>query len=277
MKSATTFIALAFVTALLAGCLNSGTPSTGTTTTPSTSPTPSTTPAPGSKGTLKFGSDATYPPFENQLADGSIVGFDVDLLSGIENRTGYAVNLQNAKFDDIIPSVQSGSFDGGLSAFTITDARKQSVDFTVSYYDNELLVGVPNGNPQNIKTEADLGRVMAAGKKICTQVGTTSEQWLRDHANATNSTMILLDTFPPCADSVKRGDAVAMMIDRAVVRVLIQQSGGTLAEAFTIPTGEQFGIVIKKGNTAVLNAFNQAINDMKSDGSLGKLVEKWQV
>lgn len=225
----------------------------------------------GNKGTLNFGTEAAYPPFEDQTANGDIFGFDVDVIREIGNRSGYTINLQHMQFTAIIPSVQSGQIDGGISAFTITDERKQQVDFTISYYDNELMVAVRSGETGITKPE-DL-----TGKRVCTQTGTTSEEWLRTNAGATNESMVLLDNFPPCKDSLLRGDVQAMMIDRAVVRELIEGSGGELKEAFTIPVDEHFGIAISKDKKDVLDAFNQALTDMKSDGTLDDLKDKWKV
>lgn len=259
----------------LAGCATNGggtttttpggTTSTSTTTTQPTSTTPS-----GGITSIKVGTEAAYPPFEDTV-DGEIVGFDIDVMREIANRSGFTATFQNAEFQAIIPSVQSGQFDAGISAFTITDERKAQVDFSVSYYDNELMVAVLSSNT-NIKAAGDL-----AGKKVCTQTGTTSETWLRENAGATNDTLVLLQAFPPCADALKRGDVEAIMIDRAAVRDLVAKSSGELKEAFTVPTDEQFGIVVKKGNAVLLQRINAALVAMKSDGTLDDLKDKWSV
>lgn len=275
-------IAITLLAAGLAGCAdNDDTPTTtptGTTrpgTTPTaTSPT-ATTVVPTVDATptidvIKVGTDATYPPFENTVGD-DIIGFDVDVLEEIGNRSGFEIEWQSALFDAIIPAVQNGEFDAGMSAFTITDERKQQVDFSVSYYDNELMAAVASGTT-DIDAPEDL-----AGKTVCTQKGTTSETYLRQEVGLQDANLLLFDTFPPCADAVKGGDAVAMMIDRAVVRDFISRSEGELKEAFVIPTDEQFGIAVKKGNAVLLTAINTALASMKQDGTIEALMEKWQV
>lgn len=260
------------VVALLAGCATGGDQTTTTTTTtPVTTTTAGTTTTPTPSITsVKVGTEAAYPPFEDLNTSGEIEGFDIDVMKEIANRSRFTVAFQNAQFTAIIPSIQSGQFDAGISAFTITDERKQQVDFSVPYYDNELMVGVRSGETA-ITKEEDL-----KGHKVCTQTGTTSEAWLRDHGQM-NDTMLLLDAFPPCADALKRGDVDAMMIDRAVVRTLITGSNGQLKEAFVIPTEEQFGIAVSKDKKELLTLINAALVSMKADGTMQRLMDKWQV
>jgi polar amino acid transport system substrate-binding protein len=228
------------------------------------------TPAPGTKA-IKAGTEAKYPPFED-LVSGAIVGFDIDMFNEVAKRAHFNVSYQNAGFEDIIPSVQNGQFDVGLSAFTINDARKQQVDFSVSYYDNALLVATKADNTA-IKNESDLkpGTV-----RVCTQGGTTSEDYLRGKGYA-NETMTLLPDFPSCGAALTRGDVQALMIDRAAVRDLISKSGGTMKGAFEIAVDEHFGIAVKKGNADLLSKINTAIASMKTDGKLQTIADKWKV
>jgi ABC-type amino acid transport substrate-binding protein len=271
---------VSLVAVAFAGCAENGdgdTPTTPPTGTTPASPTP-TTPGGGNAtvdptptiDAITVGTDAAYPPFENTVGN-EIVGFDVDVLVEVGNRSGFTVTFENALFDAIIPAVQNGQFDAGMSAFTITDERKQQVDFSVSYYDNELMAAVASDNT-DIDAPEDL-----AGKTVCTQKGTTSETYLREEVGLTDENLLLFDTFPPCADAIATGEAVAMMIDRAVVRDFIERSEGDLKEAFVVPTDEQFGIAVAKGNTALLTAINAALVTMKQDGTLDALMEKWNV
>lgn len=240
---------------LLAGCANTPAPGTGK----------------NIPSTVKVGTEAKYPPFED-LVNGKTEGFDIDMFNEVAKRAGFNASYQNAGFEDIIPSVQNGQFDVGVSAFTITDARRQQVDFSVSYYDNALLVATKSDNT-GITKEADL---KAGTVRVCTQGGTTSEDYLRAHGYA-NDTMTLLPDFPSCGAALTRGDVQAIMIDRAAVRDLISKSGGTMRSAFEIAVDEHFGIAVKKGNTDLLSAINTAIASMKSDGTLQTIADKWKV
>lgn len=283
MMSRCLLLAVLSLSVAFAGCAENdgGTPTTnpatgtpaGGTTPASTTPagtTPATTPA-GGITSIRVGTEAAYPPFEDTLASGEIVGFDMDVMREIGNRSGFTVTFQNAGFDAIIPSVQSGQFDAGMSAFTITDERKEQVAFSVPYYDNELMAATLASDSAITRAE-DL-----RGKKVCTQTGTTSEAWLRANVGATNDTLVLLSAFPPCADALKRGDVAAIMIDRAAVRDLVSKSNGELRQAFVVPTDEQFGIAVAKTNTVLLTRINTALVAMKQDGTLERLQDKWSV
>lgn len=261
-----------------AGCAENGGDggtSGNTTTTPGGATPTGTTPTgstPGSGITsIKVGTEAAYPPFEDTLASGEIVGFDIDVMREIGNRSGFTVTFQNAAFDAIIPSVNSGQFQAGISAFTITDERRQQVAFSVPYYENQLMVATLASNTGITKQE-DL-----RGKRVCTQTGTTSEEWLRENTGHQDADLMLLSSFPPCAEALKRNDVQAIMIDRAAVRDLIQKSNGELREAFTVDTDEQFGIVVAKDNAVLLQRVNTALVAMKQDGTLERLQDKWNV
>jgi len=220
---------------------------------------------------LVVGTEAAYPPFEDVDADGQIVGFDPDVMREVAERSGYRIRLTNMQFRAIIPSIVNGQIDAGISAFTITDERKNQVDFTIPYYENELLVAV-RSDTTDLQEQEDL-----RGRRVCTQTGTTSETWLRENVGATDENLMLLNAFPPCAEALKRGDVDAMMIDRAVVRTLVDQSGGDLETAFTIPVDERFGIAVPKGRGELLNKFNEALREMREDGTLERLMDKWAV
>lgn len=275
MRLQTSLLAVLLVAAVMAGCTDNGDTTPTTTPTSGTPPagtTPTTaTPPSGGPTSITVGTEAAYPPFEDTLPSGEIVGFDIDVMKEIGQRAGFTVTFQNAGFDAIIPSIQSGQFDAGISAFTITEERKELVSFSVSYYDNELMAAVLSTN-SDITDPGDLN-----GKKVCTQTGTTSEAWLRENANATDETLVLLSAFPPCADALKRGDVAAIMIDRAAVRDLVDKSEGELKQAFVVPTDEQFGIAVAKDDTLLLTRINAALVAMKQDGTLDDLKDKWSV
>lgn len=264
-------LALVLTAAFLAGCADNGADDTNTTTTSPATTTPGGDDPTPTISTVRVGTDAAYPPFEDTI-NGEIVGFDVDVMREIANRSGFTVTFQNSGFTNIIPSVQNGQFDAGASAFTINDERRQQVDFTVPYYENRLLVAVP-ASDTSIMSEEDL-----RGKRVCTQEGTTSEFYLRENLAFDNESLLLLPTAPQCADALKRGDVAALMIDAAFVRTVIESSNGELKQAFApIDADEEFGIVVQKGNTELLQAMNAALVEMKSDGTLDALADKWQV
>ena len=275
MTLRTLLLALTLLATALAGCAQDGGDGGGTTT-PPTQTTPDggdDDPTPGIDA-ITVGTEAAYPPFED-IVDGEIVGFDIDVMREIGRRAGFDVTFQNAEFTAIIPSIQNGQFDAGISAFTITDERKEQVDFSSPYYQNSLMAAVRAGT-EGISAPEDL-----QGRKVCTQEGTTSETYLREELGFTEENLVLLDSAPLCAEAVKRGtpeDPEALMIDAAFVRSIIESSGGDLEQAFVIDdVDEEFGIAVRKGNVELLTAINQALSEMRQDGTLQQLADEWQV
>lgn len=274
MRTLTIALTALLATAALAGCTNNGDDGTTTTPTGTTTTTPTTTttsdPTPGIDSILA-GTEAAYPPFEDTV-DNEIVGFDIDVMTEIGRRAGFEVEFQNAEFSAIIPSVQNGQFDVGISAFTITDERKEQVDFSIPYYENALMAAVQE-TTTDINEPADL-----EGKIVCTQEGTTSEFYLREELGFADENLVLLDSAPLCADALKRGDVAALMIDAAFVRGVIEANAGQLKQAFIIDdVDEEFGIAVAKDNAELLAAINTALNAMIADGTLDQLKEEWQV
>ena len=273
-------LALLLLAASLAGCaqtddggddMTTGTTPAGTGATPTTTPSGGSDPTPTIERVL-VGTDAAYPPFEDTLSSGEIVGFDVDVMREIANRSGFTVEFQNSGFTAIIPGVQSGTFDVGASAFTINDERKAQIDFSVPYYENRLLVAVA-ADDTTITSEEDV-----RGKRVCTQEGTTSQFYLVENLGFAEEDLLLVPTAPQCKDALLRGDVDALMIDAAFVRNVIETSNGELKQAFApIDADEEFGIVVKKERPELLNAINAALTAMRSDGTLDELADKWSV
>lgn len=124
--------------------------------------------APAAKQKVVFGSDTAYAPFESMdNSTGKLVGFDIDLIDAIEEVSGLEIEIKGMNFDGIVPALETASIDGAISAMTITDKRKESVNFSVPYYLSGQSVAVRADN-NAIKGFDDLN-----GKKLGVQIATT--------------------------------------------------------------------------------------------------------
>ncbi|HYN18334.1 MAG TPA: transporter substrate-binding domain-containing protein, partial [Actinomycetes bacterium] len=122
-----------------------------------------------SDGKILIGTDATYAPNEFLDSDGkTVVGFDVDLFNAVAAKLGLKTEWQSSKFADIIPGLQSGKYEIGISSFTINDERKQQVNM-VSYFSAGTQWGTKKGNPAGVQPDD------ACGKKVAVQTGTVQE------------------------------------------------------------------------------------------------------
>lgn len=220
-------------------------------------------------GVLIVASDLDYKPLDF-YEDNTPQGFDVDLSTEIAHRLGLEVQyLPPQNFDTIIPMiVQGGKADIGNSAFSITDARKQEVDFTTPYLDSNLCVAVKAGSEANTVETLDSPDI-----KIAVQAGTTGEEWARE--NLPNATIVPLNNITECMTGLSTELYDAVCADLPVVSYQCTISFTDCEVAFEIPTGEQYGIVVSKDNPELLAAINEALADMEEDGTMDALKEKW--
>ena len=215
---------------------------------------------------LRVGTEPTFAPFEFQK-EGSkeYTGFDMDLIRAIGKQMGYKVELVNLGFDGLIPALSTGNIDLAVSGMSITEERKNAVDFCDPYYTSGLIVLV-RPDETNIKSINDL-----VGKRIGAQIGTTGATKassvkgadVKQYNNA-NEPFIELDT--------KGVDAV--INDQPVVAYYLV-NGGKGKMVGDIMEAEYYGIAAKKGNKALVKQVNEALAALKKNGEYDKIYKKW--
>lgn len=183
-------------------------------------------------GKIIVASDLANPPFD--YMDGTTaVGFEVDLMDAVAAKMGLTCEyLPAMKFDSIIPLIkQGGKADCGVSNFTITDERKQEIDFTDPYIDSNQGVVV---KADSDKTTAEA--LNADGVKIACQSGTTGEAWAQE--NLPKATIVSLDDPVQAVTGVSTGIYDAASADLPVMKYLCSNSFTDCQVAIEIPTGE---------------------------------------
>ncbi len=217
-----------------------------------------------SKGTLVMATNAEFPPYEFREG-GEIVGIDVEIAAAIAEHMGMDFEVEDIAFDSIIPAVQSGKADFGAAGMTVTEDRKQSVDFSESYATATQVIIVKEDNAE-IATPDDL-----EGKFIGVQLGTTGDIYASDIPDAT------IEQYNKGFEAVQaltQNKIDAVVIDGEPAKVFVSQNEGLkiLDEAFTT---EEYAICVKKGNTELLEGINAAIADLKESGELQAIVDKY--
>ena len=217
-------------------------------------------------GTLTVISSLDFPPFEN-LENGEAVGFEVDIVKEIASRLGLKADIQNKKFDAIVPAIAAGgSADLGASGITITPEREEQVLFTDSIIDsNQALVAMKDSGITDVK--------QLEGKTIAAQSGTTGSDWARE--NIPNCTVMDLDEATACFAALQSGKAEAVSIDLPVAMDMVKNAYQDAQVIKETPTGEQLAITVNKSNTALQSAVNKALADMRADGTYQKIYDKW--
>ena len=217
-----------------------------------------------SKGTLVMATNAEFPPYEFHDG-GEIVGIDVEISAAIAKEMGMDFEVEDIAFDSIIPEVQSGKADFGAAGMTVTEDRKQSVDFSDTYATATQVIIVKDDNTE-ISTPDDL-----VGKTIGVQLGTTGDIYASDIEDAT------IEQYNKGFEAVQaltQNKIDAVIIDGEPAKVFVSENEGLkiLDEAFTT---EEYAICVKKGNTELLEGINTAIANLKESGELQEIVDKY--
>lgn len=218
-------------------------------------------------GTLTVGTNAAFPPFEYIGDDGNPDGFDIALINEIGKRLGVKVEVNDMEFDSLVSSIGS-KIDVAIAGMTITDERKQSVDFSDPYYDATQFVLVPTGS--SIKTADDL-----KGKKIGTQLGTTGDSIASEIEGATDSSY---DKAVDAVNDMNNGKVDCVIIDKNPALVFADQFKDKVTALDGADFGfdvEQYGIAMPKGDTLLVDAVNAALASMKADGTFAALEKQY--
>ena len=220
-------------------------------------------------GKIIVASDLANPPFDF-VENNEPKGLEVDLMKKVAEKLGLECEyLPAMKFDSIIPLIkQGGKADVGVSNFTITDERKQEIDFTDPYVDSNQGVVTKVGAER-----ADADSLNAEGVTIACQAGTTGEAWAQE--NLPKATIKSLDDPVAAVTGVQTGLYDAAAADLPVMKYLCSNSFTDCQVSIEIPTGEQYGIVVSKDNAGLTEAINAALAELEDDGSIKELEIEW--
>jgi polar amino acid transport system substrate-binding protein len=229
-------------------------------------------------GKLLIGTDSSYAPSEFLDTDGkTVIGFDVDLFKAVAAKLGLTTQWVSAPFDAIIPAVQSGKYEVGVSSFTINDERKQQVSM-VSYFSAGTQWGTKQGNPAGIQPDN------ACGKKVAVQTSTvqdTDDLPKRVKACKTaGKPAITIDRYQrqdQATAAVVSGKDDAMLADSPVVAYAVKQTNGQLQLLGDIYDSAPYGYVVKKDQTDFAQALSGAVSALISDGTYKQILSKWGV
>ena len=212
--------------------------------------------------TLRVAMELAYPPFETKDDAGNPEGLAVDFIRDFGAAYGYDVQIENTAWDGLIPSLQSDKADLVISSMTITDERKQSVDFSDAYAMAQLAI-LANAD-SGVASIDDLNQ---PGKKVAVKTGSTGDVY---------ATKNLTNAESACVTEVVQGKADGFLYDQLTIYRNHQANPDT-TEAVFIPfqDAEEWGIAVKKGNTELLDQLNAFIAQSKTDGEFDRLTEKY--
>lgn len=218
---------------------------------------------------LIVGMELAYPPFETKDAQGNPSGVSVDLAYALGEYLGRPVQIENTNWDGLIPSLQTGKVDVVISSMTITDERRQVVDFSVPYAHSYL--GLLMNKNSNINQVEDLNQ---AGKVVDVKKGTTGNIYATNHLN--NAVVNALSSENACVTEVTQGKADAFIYDQLTIYRQNQANPDT-TKAILIPfqDSESWGMAVNKGNEELLTQIDSFIGEFKAQGGFDKLTDKY--
>lgn len=223
------------------------------------------------EGTLVMATNAEFPPYEYHDSsttgpDGTdIVGIDAEIMGAVAEKMGCKLVIEDIAFDSIIPEVTSGKADVGAAGMTVTEDRKQSVDFSDTYASASQVVIVKADS--GIKSIVDL-----EGKTVGVQLGTTGDIYASDDENIAK-----VEEYAKGMEAVQalsQGKIDAVVIDSAPAEVFVSETEGLTILDDTY-ADEDYAIAINKGNTELLNNVNAALAELKAEGKLDEIVAKY--
>jgi len=231
-----------------------------------------------SDGKILIGTDSSYAPSEFLASDGkTVIGFDVDLFNAAAAKLGLTTEWRSAVFDAIIPAVQSGKYELGVSSFTINNERKQQVNM-VSYFSAGTQWGTKKGNPNGVQPDN------ACGKKIAVQTNTVHDTEdlpkRQTECKSAGKPAITIDRYQrqdQATASVVSGKDDAMLADSPVVAYAVKQTNGQLELLGDIYDSAPYGYVVKKDQTEFAQAIAGAVSALISDGTYKRILTKWGV
>jgi len=216
---------------------------------------------------LRVGAYPANPPWENKTETGTFEGFEVDIVNEVAKRMGTTAEIQGLDFKALFVASASGRVDMVISSLTITNERLESQAFTQPYFEGALGIGVKEGS--------DIASVEGLKGKVVGSVATSfPEAWLKEReAEIGYAEYKSYDTTSNLLTDLQNGRIDAVVNDVVGLRFAFGQMQGLTVGA-EIVTGEKFAMMMPKGSDK-LEQVNQIISDMKTDGTMAAIFEKW--
>jgi polar amino acid transport system substrate-binding protein len=216
------------------------------------------------------GTDAAYAPFESQNEKGEIVGFDIDVVRAAAGKAGIEVKFVNTPWEGIFNALNQGDRDLLVSAITITDARKQTMDFSSPYFDAVQLIAVKADS--KVAKFDDLKPL-----KVGVQTGTTGDEAVTKLQGKNSPNIKRFESTPLALKELEAGGIDAVVADNGVVINYVANNAGSKFKTVsdTSFTPEQYGLAVKKGSTELLAKLNKGLADIKADGTYDAIYKKY--
>lgn len=222
------------------------------------------------KGTLVWGTNAAFPPFESKDGDGNVVGVDAEIAKAIADELGVKLVVEDMEFDSLPAALKSGKIDIIGAGYTENDERLQEMDFSSKYFTAKQIVVVKKGN------KAITDKDSLAGKKIGVQTGTTGDTQCASKIEGAEVSRY--DSMQLACEDVKNGKLDCVIGDNLTIGFILNKMDGELEIVEGVSyEDEEYGFAVKKGDTELNEVVNKVIEKLKSEGQIDQWVNKYNV
>ncbi|MCD9022080.1 substrate-binding periplasmic protein [Cohnella silvisoli] len=224
-----------------------------------------------SAGVLKVGLMGTYAPYNFLNENKEIDGFDADIAKEIAKRLGVKAEFAPQEFSGLIPSLQAGKIDAIISQVTITDERKQQIDFTQPYITNEVKIIVRQDNDSITKLEDFKGRNIGVG------LGTNDETYLRKEVlpKIGKFDIKTYDDVITSLQDLNAGRIDATINNLYALKPIVDKNGFKIKAVGEALKADKAGVAVRKDNPEFRDALDKALTDIKADGNYKTIFKKW--
>ncbi len=224
-------------------------------------------------GVLRMGTNATFPPYEFTDENGEVAGIDAEIAAAVAEKLGMELDITDMAFESLIPALQAGTIDIVLAGMTVDPERADQVNFTDSYATGVQVVIVPeNSDIAPVEQEDGSLAVDLTGKTIGVQTGTTGDLYCTDDYGQENVKQF--DNGPLAVAALVNGQIDCVVIDQEPAKNYVAANEG-LKILDTAYANEDYAAAISKDNTELLEQVNAAMQELKDDGTLQSIIDKY--
>lgn len=219
------------------------------------------------------GIDANFPPFAYVDKNGNPDGFDVKSLDWIAKDQGFKVKHQPMDWDGIIPSLNAKKIDIIASGMSITEKRREQVNFTIPYWKIQQVLVAPKDSNMTVE------QLLDKGNKVGVQRGTTEAKWIEENLikkGGKNFSLVYYDSAPLAVEDVVNGRIVAAAMDDAPARDAVKKKPVKIAGRFGM-ADEDFGYAVRKADTELLNKINAGLKKLMASPYWEELKKKYDL
>ena len=229
---------------------------------------------PESPPTITVATSPNYPPMEFIDKEGNLVGFDIDIMHAAAEEAGFMVAFTHVPFYDLADGLHAGRYDAIISGVTIVENPNPGIEFSVPYYwcDQVLLVKTTDRHLQDIDALQDL-----KGERVGVLSGSVGAGVLMPMEEDTQLTIVTYPTYPPMVSGLLAGDVDAVVVDAiyAFLATRDLEFRNSLSLVNVSIAAEPFGVVVRSGDTELLDLINQGLSRVIEAGVSAELEDKW--